>query len=80
MRKALIATGVILLFLVVTNLQSFASEICVCIDKKGNMKFSESGQCKPKQSPLCWNAEGTQGPQGEPGEPGPAGTERGCPP
>jgi hypothetical protein len=33
MRKALIATGVILLVLVATSLQSFASEICVCIDR-----------------------------------------------
>jgi hypothetical protein len=60
MRKALITTGVILLFLVVTSLQSFAqeTEICVCIDKKGNMKFSESGQCAPRLSLLCWPGGG----------------------
>ncbi len=75
MRKTLIATGVILLVLVVTNLQSFASEICVCIDKKGNMKFSESGRCIPKQSLLCWNLEGPQGEQGPEGPQGPVGPQ-----
>jgi len=74
MRKALIATGVILLVLFVTSLQSFASEICVCINKKGYMKFTESGQCKT-QNQLCWNADGIQGPPGEPGEPGPEGPQ-----
>jgi hypothetical protein len=81
MRKALIATGIILLVLVVTSLQSFAQEdkICVCINKKGKMKFSESGQCKPKQRLLCWNLEegppGEQGQKGDTGATGPEGPE-----
>jgi hypothetical protein len=61
------AAGIILYVLVFTYIQSFAqeSEICVCVNKSGNMAFSESGICKPNSSLLCWNAEGQQGPPGE---------------
>jgi hypothetical protein len=61
MKETFLAAGIILLVLVATSIQSFAQEVCVCIDKKGNMKFSESGQCNPRLSLRCWNAGGTDG-------------------
>jgi hypothetical protein len=75
MRGAFIAIGVILLFLVVTVLHTSAAEnaICVCVKQNGQMLLSESGQCKPNQNLLCWNAEGQQGPQGEQGTKGDKG-------
>jgi hypothetical protein len=77
MRKAFIATGVILLILVVTSLQSLAEEnlICVCVKKNGQMLFNESGQCKLTESLLCWNVEGPQGEQGPEGPQGPIGPQ-----
>jgi len=67
MKEIFLAAWVIPLVFVATSIQSFAqeSEICVCIKKNGEMFLSESGQCKPTQSLLCWNLEGPQGPQGE---------------
>jgi hypothetical protein len=77
MKETFLAAGIILLVLIASSIQSFAqeSEICVCIDKKGNMKFSESGLCNPRSSLLCWNAEGIQGPQGDKGDTGDTGPE-----
>jgi len=75
MRKAFLSAGVILLFLVVTNIQTSAAEnvICACVKENGQMRLSGSGQCKPTESLLCWNVEGPQGPQGEQGLKGDAG-------
>jgi hypothetical protein len=77
MRKALIATGIILLVVMVTSLQSLAEEnvICVCVKKNGQMLLNESTQCKLTERLLCWNVEGLQGPQGEPGQQGEQGPE-----
>lgn len=77
MKGVFLAIGITFLFLVGTGIDSNSQEskICVCIDGKGNMKFSESGLCKPRSNLLCWNTDGLQGPQGEKGEPGDPGPE-----
>jgi hypothetical protein len=78
MRKALIATGVILLVLVVTNLQSIAEEniIYSCVDKSGKFrKVNAPNDCKESETAIYWNKVGPQGEPGQPGEQGPEGQQ-----
>ena len=73
MRKALIATGVILLVLVVTSLQSIAEDnvIYSCVDKGGKFRIVNTpNDCKDSETAIYWNVVG---PQGEPGPQGEQG-------
>jgi hypothetical protein len=81
MRKAFIATGAILLFLVVTSLQSYAEDLIYgCVDKTGKLRIvSGSGECERKETEIYWNEQGPKGDKGDtgdtgtPGEQGPQG-------
>ena len=73
MRKALIATGVIILVLVVTSLQSIAEENVIygCVKKNGQFRIVNTpNDCKESETAIYWNKVG---PQGEPGLPGEQG-------
>jgi hypothetical protein len=77
MRKALITTGVILLFLVVTSLQTLAEENVIygCIKKaNGKLRIVDSStECKKQEIAIYWNKVGPQGEPGPQGEQGPKG-------
>jgi len=78
MRKVLIVTGAILLFLVATNLQSYAEDLIYgCINKtNGKLRVvSSPASCKQREIAIYWNKVGPQGLQGEPGLPGEQGPE-----
>ena len=79
MRRALIAIGVILLFLIVTNLQSLAEENVIygCVRKKnGNLRIvSDCNKCKRWENCISLNIQGPQGEPGQPGELGPEGPQ-----
>ena len=57
MRKIFIATGVILSFLVVTNLQSYAEDVIYgCVDEKGKIRVVGSpDECKKRETEISWN-------------------------
>ena len=61
MRKAFIATGVILLVLVVTSLQSIAEEnvIYSCVNKSGKFRrVNTPNDCKESETAIYWNKVG----------------------
>jgi hypothetical protein len=76
MRRVFIAIGLVLVFLVGTNIQIQAQEIHGCFsNREGKLRIvSGSEECNTKKETyLYWNQTGPQGPQGEPGEPGEPG-------
>ena len=78
MRKALIATGVILLVLVVTSLQSLAEDVINGCHHKttGILRIVSSyGECQPQEIAISWNMIGPQGEQGPEGPQGPVGPQ-----
>ena len=79
MRKVLIATGVIILILVLTSLQSLAEENVIygCANEtNGRLRVvSSPNECLQPEIAVSWNVVGPQGPQGEPGPQGEQGPE-----
>ena len=78
MRKALIATGVILLVLVVTSLQSLAADVINGCHHKttGILRIvSNYGECQAQEIAISWNMIGPQGEQGPEGPQGPVGPQ-----
>jgi len=78
MRKLFIAVGVIVSFLVVTSLQSYAEDLIYGCINKTNGRFRVVGsptECLVPEIAIYWNKVGPQGLQGEPGLPGEQGPE-----
>jgi hypothetical protein len=76
MRKAFIATGVIILVLVVTNFQSYAEDLIYGCIKKYNGKLRVVGsptECRKLEIAIYWNKVGPQGPKGDKGDKGDTG-------
>jgi len=70
--------GLVLLFLVGTNIQIIAQEIHGCVNlKNGNLRIvSGPEECNTKnETHIFWNQTGSQGEPGQPGDPGPIGPQ-----
>jgi hypothetical protein len=69
-KKIFIAISMILLFLAITGIQSFAQDVIhVCINNAGHARFvSDPSECKINETPKSWYVTGPQGPQGEDGQ------------
>ena len=53
-----------------------AQTIDACVKNDGSLRIvSSPTDCRSKESPISWNANGSEGPQGPIGEPGPAGEQ-----
>ncbi|MDB4265054.1 hypothetical protein N9893_03210 [bacterium] len=77
MRKVFIAAGIILLFLVVTSLQSYAADLIYgCVKKQGELRIvSGSGECKRNETEISWNEQGPKGDKGDKGDTGTPGEQ-----
>ena len=78
MRKTFITTGVILLFFIVTILQSHAEDLiygCVKMPYGTLRIVSSPTKCSSTEIAIYWNQVGPQGPQGEPGPQGDDGID-----
>ncbi len=76
MRKLFIAVGVIVSFLVVTSLQSYAEDLIYGCINKTNGKLRVVGsptECKQPEIEIFWNKVGPEGPKGDSGDIGPQG-------
>lgn len=79
MRKAFIAVEVILLFLIVTSLQSYAEDLIYgCINKtNAKLRIVDSPtECKKPEIAFYWNKVVPQGEQEDPGPQGEQGLKR----